>query len=60
MLRGVKAKYDLATKKVSGLEQELIKAQAAVDQITEEFATTLGGLDECPVCGSMLDQGCSV
>ncbi len=54
VMRGMQSRYLKATKKVTDTEQELADAESALDAVTQEFTETLGGLGECPVCGSTL------
>jgi len=56
VMRDLRSLHERAVRKVQSREQEVAKAEAVLEQVTQEFTETLGGMAECPMCGSTLEN----
>jgi len=54
VLRGLRSRWTAATERVTTLEKELSDTEEGVEAVTSEFQEMLGGMGECPLCGSSL------
>lgn len=52
ILLGLQDRWTAATERVQELERELAATESAVEEATSEFHEMLGGMGECPLCGS--------
>jgi len=56
VVTGLRDRRTAAMQRVRDLEQQLADSKKAISSATAEFHEMLGGLGECPLCGSLLSH----